>query len=121
MSGANKPPSKHWQAGLREASPYVGLGLQVAMSMVFFTGGGYLLDRWLGTLPWLTVVGAFLGMAAIGALLVRITQDLSSTSTYKAPKAEKSPPSVGDSTLPGRSAETDRQPPENGQNTSIHP
>ena len=120
MSGADKPPAKPWQAGLREASPYVGLGLQVAMSMVFFTGGGYLLDRWLGTLPWLTVVGAFLGMAAIGALLVRITQDLSSTRPPTASKADDTGASATDSTPSARPSESDRQSPENGQNTSIH-
>lgn len=35
---------------------------QVGTEMVVPIGGGLLLDRWLGSLPWCTVVGVFLGL-----------------------------------------------------------
>ena len=78
---------------MREASPYLGLGMQIAMSMVFFVGGGYLLDRWIETLPWGTIVGAFLGMVAVFVQLVRVTRELNTTSKKTpAEDAGDSPP-----------------------------
>lgn len=65
-----------WRVGLREASPYLGLGMQLAGAMVLFTGIGYFLDEWLGTLPWLTVAGAFVGMAAVFIQIVRVSKEL---------------------------------------------
>lgn len=73
---------------MREASPYVGLGMQIAGSMVMFVGGGYLLDKWLDTTPWLTIVGAFLGMAAIFIQLVRVSKTLSSKGKKNSSNAE---------------------------------
>lgn len=61
---------------MREASPYMGLGMQLALSMVFFVGGGYLLDRWLDTSPWLLVAGAVLGMVAVFVNLFRLVAEL---------------------------------------------
>ncbi len=61
---------------MQEASPYLGLGMQIAMSMVFFVGGGYLLDQWLTMTPWLTIVGACLGMVAIFVQLIRVTKEI---------------------------------------------
>lgn len=40
---------------------YVSLGLSFAGGIVFFMGLGYLLDRWLGLLPVLTVAGTLGG------------------------------------------------------------
>ena len=84
-----KPTAADWRSGLMEASPYLGLGLQLAFAMVFFTGGGYLLDRWLGTLPWLTVVGAALGMVGVFYQIVRVSNELSGA------KKPSPPPSPG--------------------------
>ena len=75
-----------WQASFREAGPYMGLGIQLAVSMVLFTLGGYLLDKWLQTTPWLTIAGAVLGMVAVFAYLVRLSQSLSKK--QKPPKEE---------------------------------
>lgn len=61
---------------MREASPYLGLGIQVALTMGFFVGAGYLLDLWLGTTPWLLIGGAVLGMVAIFVLLFRLVGEL---------------------------------------------
>ena len=65
---------------MREASPYLGLGMQLALSMIFFVGAGYLLDRWLGTDPWLLVVGAVLGMVAVFIHLFRLVGELNKQS-----------------------------------------
>lgn len=43
---------------------YGGLGLQFAAAVGFFTWGGYKLDEWLGSSPWLTLLGALLGASA---------------------------------------------------------
>ena len=61
---------------LSAAGPYLGLGLQLALSMVLFCGAGYALDVWLGTLPWFLLAGAVLGFAAIILKLLRLNADL---------------------------------------------
>jgi len=43
---------------------YAGLGLQLALSIVLFLFLGQWLDRKLGTYPWLTMLGVFLGAGA---------------------------------------------------------
>jgi F0F1-type ATP synthase assembly protein I len=45
----------------REIGPYLGLGLQLAATMVFFFFIGKWGDDYLGTRPILTISGAFLG------------------------------------------------------------
>ena len=42
----------------------MGIGWVLAVSVVGGTLGGYYADRWLGTSPWLTLLGIVLGMAA---------------------------------------------------------
>lgn len=45
----------------RELARYTGFGLSWALSVLLFLLIGYWLDgRW-GTLPWLTILGAFVG------------------------------------------------------------
>lgn len=60
--------------GMREAGPYLGLGVQIAAAMALFVGGGIVLDRWAGTEPWGILGGAALGLASILALLVRLVK-----------------------------------------------
>lgn len=62
----------NWQNSIREASPYLSLGTQVAMTMVAFVVGGYFLDRFLGTMPWFILSGAILGMVCIFVRLIHI-------------------------------------------------
>ncbi len=64
------------QEVLRELGPYMGLGFQLALGMAFFVVGGYLLDRWLDTQPWLTLVGIVLGLVAVGAKLWQVNVQL---------------------------------------------
>jgi|GEM_PF-1533515 len=61
--------------GMRAAGPHIGLGMQIAASMAFFVGLGYLADRALGSTPWGVIVGAALGMVGIVALVVRVANE----------------------------------------------
>jgi ATP synthase protein I len=58
MAPAREPSS--WKALGELAS--VGIALVVAT--VIGLAGGYYADRWLGTGPWLTLIGLLLGIAA---------------------------------------------------------
>ncbi len=40
---------------------YLGVCLTLAGAVILFTAGGYGLDRWLGTLPAGTIIGALAG------------------------------------------------------------
>lgn len=46
----------------RKIAPYLNIGLVMAGSVIFFVWLGITLDNHWGTYPWLTVVGAFLGI-----------------------------------------------------------
>ncbi|CAM3201867.1 AtpZ/AtpI family protein [Rhodothermus bifroesti] len=60
------------QEAMKALAPYMGLGLQLALGMAFFAIGGFLLDRWLGTQPWLLLVGIGLGLVAVFAKLWQV-------------------------------------------------
>lgn len=47
---------------MRRAGPYLGIGSTFVAAIALFLFGGWWLDGKLGTSPWLTVVGAFLGI-----------------------------------------------------------
>ena len=57
-----------------------GVAYAAALSLFFsvaaMTGIGWLLDRWLGTKPWLMVVGLVLGAAAGFYEFIRLTSKL---------------------------------------------
>jgi ATP synthase protein I len=40
------------------------VGITLVVATVIGLAGGYYLDRWLGTSPWLTLLGLLLGIAA---------------------------------------------------------
>ena len=50
------------------------VGLSFVMAIVLGFGGGYLLDGWLGTSPWLTFIGFFVGIAAGVVNVYRVMQ-----------------------------------------------
>jgi hypothetical protein len=52
------------EPGLAQASRYLGIGLTWALSTGVFLYLGTVADARLGTEPWLTLVGAFVGGAA---------------------------------------------------------
>lgn len=51
-------------AASADASRYLGVGLTWTLSTLLFLWLGTKADAWLGTEPWLTLVGAFVGAAA---------------------------------------------------------
>ena len=48
---------------LGEGYRFLGIGLQFAGGIIFFTLGGVALDRWLGLMPLFTIVGTLAGTA----------------------------------------------------------
>lgn len=51
-------------------------GLMLFSSVVAFCGAGWLADRWLGTKPWLLVVGIVLGAIVGFYQFIRLTSKL---------------------------------------------
>ena len=47
------------------------VGLALVLATVIGLAGGYYLDRWLGTSPWLTLIGLLFGIAAGFVNLIR--------------------------------------------------
>jgi F0F1-type ATP synthase assembly protein I len=50
------------------------VGLSFVMALVLGFGGGYLIDGWLGTRPWCSFIGFFLGLAAGILTVYRVMQ-----------------------------------------------
>ena len=65
-------PSPPERATLAGAAEFLTLGLTVAVVLVGLAALGYLVDRWLGTSPWFTLVGVVLGIAA--AVLITVSR-----------------------------------------------
>jgi len=82
-----------WRRSLGEAGPYLGLGMQIALSMAFFVGLGYAADAWLGTLPWGTVAGAVIGMVALFYHLLQVLDEMNRASDQKKKNQQQSPSS----------------------------
>ena len=59
---------------------YMSIGIQAGASVAFYLGMGLLLDKWLGTLPWLTLLGALVGIVGMFALFVRMNRELDKSS-----------------------------------------
>lgn len=72
-----------WRTALGEAGPYLGLGLQIALTMAFYVGAGLGLDFLIGTLPWLTILGALTGLATLLYHVVRVAGELGKKSEQK--------------------------------------
>jgi F0F1-type ATP synthase assembly protein I len=54
---SNRGPGR----GIGEGYKYLGLGMQFAGGIILFVVGGYLMDRWLGTMPAFTIAGTLFG------------------------------------------------------------
>ncbi len=48
----------------QQAGRYLGVGMAWALSTALFLYLGTLVDAWLGSRPWFTLIGAFIGAAA---------------------------------------------------------
>ena len=60
----------------RKSGIAYGAGLVLFSSVVTFCGIGWLLDHWLGTKPWLLVLGIVLGAIAGFYQFIRLTSKL---------------------------------------------
>jgi ATP synthase protein I len=54
--------ARDWTSALREAAPYSGLGMTMAVTVLAGLGGGHWLDARLGTRPAFLLVGGVLGL-----------------------------------------------------------
>jgi ATP synthase protein I len=54
-------PDRRW---VRQVGVLSGVGLTLVISTVLGLWGGYVLDRWLGSAPWLMLVGLLLGIVS---------------------------------------------------------
>ncbi len=70
MAGGSGKPSSGQTAQL------VGLGTLLVACVAVGLGMGYVLDRWLGTQPWLLLVGLGLGIVAAGLNFYRTIKAL---------------------------------------------
>jgi len=64
------------------------IGVELVAAIVVAMGAGWLLDRWLGTKPWLMIVFFFLGSAAGIMNVYRAVNGLGLAAGYKRPDEE---------------------------------
>lgn len=57
-------PGRSDRRWIRQLGALSGVGLTLVISTVLGFWGGHVLDRWLGTAPWLMLVGLLLGIAS---------------------------------------------------------
>jgi ATP synthase protein I len=62
--------------GMEWGTRVTTIGLEFALPAFL----GFSLDRWWGTAPWMTILGAFLGLGIGMVHLVRLASELSSSS-----------------------------------------
>ncbi|MEM1055080.1 MAG: AtpZ/AtpI family protein [Bacteroidota bacterium] len=74
-----KSVASSYEDGMREAGPYLTIGLQIALSMLFFVGGGWALDEWAGTSPWGILIGTVLGFLGVMGLVIRLAAEADAT------------------------------------------
>ena len=56
-------PDPSSQRELGDGYRYVALGITFGLGIVLFMGAGFALDKWLGTVPWGTMIGTMVGAA----------------------------------------------------------
>jgi F0F1-type ATP synthase assembly protein I len=66
--------SEQFGRSARALSDYMGLGLQIAASFVFFVLLGYWADSQLGTSPLLLLAGVLIGMVGMTLLLMKVVR-----------------------------------------------
>ena len=66
--------SEQFGRSARAMSDYMGLGLQIAVSFVFFVLLGYWADSRLGTSPILLLAGVLVGMAGMVLLFMKVVR-----------------------------------------------
>lgn len=58
-------PSPPYARNAKRSDDTLGRGVDAALVVAVFLGGGYALDRWLGTTPWLTIGMFLLGVIGL--------------------------------------------------------
>jgi len=76
---------------LRALGQLSTVGMSFVLALVMGFGGGYWLDGWLGTMPWLSFIGFFVGLAAGVLNVYRVLQATASTSSSSTPVAKSTP------------------------------
>jgi ATP synthase protein I len=66
---------------LRTLGQLSTVGMSFVLALVMGFGGGYWLDGWLGTKPWLSFIGFFVGLAAGVLNVYRVLQATTPTSS----------------------------------------
>lgn len=66
----------------------MGIGVQLAGSMLLYVIAGYLLDRWLDTAPWFILAGSLVGMTAFFVQLARIAKRMNEESEERKKMSE---------------------------------
>jgi len=64
-----------WKKALRDVAPYLDLGWRLAGTAAGPPTLGMGVDLWLGTMPWMTLAGAGLGLASAALVLSRVYDD----------------------------------------------
>jgi ATP synthase protein I len=72
------------------------IGIELVAALIVGTGIGLLLDRWLGTAPWLMIVFFVLGSAAGLLNVMRVTKGMGGTVGYRDKDRARTPPVVED-------------------------
>ena len=70
-------PDKDDQNVVRKSGALIGAVMALSSSIVSCLIVGWLLDRWLGTTPWLIVVGIIVGSVAGFMHLIRVMSRIS--------------------------------------------
>ena len=70
VADTRRDADRRW---LRQLGALSGVGLTLVIATVLGLWGGYALDGWLGTTPWLTLIGLLLGIASGFINLLRAT------------------------------------------------
>lgn len=60
----------------RSVGQLASIGMAMVLATVIGLAAGYYADRWLGTSPWLTLIGLGLGIAAGFVTLFRTVKDV---------------------------------------------
>lgn len=76
MSRRNDQNDQDDQEVNRKSSIAYGAALSLFFSVAAFCGLGWLMDRWLGTKPWLLVAGIVLGSIVGFYQFIRLTSKL---------------------------------------------
>ena len=85
-------PEKPAGRELGQAWRYESLGYTFAFSIMLFAGVGYLLDRWLGIRPILTIVGTLVGAGiAFAWVYLRLQRDEAEYRARRKPGGPASP------------------------------